>query len=223
MLAPTFPSSQVPQCRLPTRRRIIATKAAALGNRGSRAEALVKQLVDGTPHTRSTSTPTGANAGPRSPCRRSCARATGPSAACPRPLTQSPPRCRTRAAAPCQVKATGRHPRRWSRCSWTFSSPDQAALTLSRARCQPRCPNVKRRAKPQWHHAQMDLTSYKSKAQIRHVERTVDDSRSRRASSTTRPARSPWTSGSRPPTRRVSTGASPVSGSGRAERRRRRS
>ena len=122
------------------------------------------------PHTRSTSTPTGANAGPRSPCRRSCARATRPSPACPRPLTQWPPRCRTRAAAPCQVKATGRHPRRWFRCSWTSSSPDQPALTLSRARRQTRCPNVKRRAKPQWHRAQMDLTSYGSDRSCRTAE-----------------------------------------------------
>ena len=112
------------------------------------------------PRTRSTSTPTGANAGPRSPCRRSCAQATRPSPACPRPPTRWPPRCRTQAAAPCQVKATGRHPRRWCRCCWTSSSPDQAALTSSRGRCQTRCPNVKRRAKPQWHRTQMDLTSY---------------------------------------------------------------
>ena len=40
------------------------------------------------PRTRSTSTPTGADAGPGSPCQRSCARVTRPSQACPRPPTR---------------------------------------------------------------------------------------------------------------------------------------
>src|SRR6266496_3110283 len=77
--------------------------------------------------------PAGVVAGPGSPCRRSCARVSRPSPACPRPPTRSPPRCRTPAAASCQGKATGRHPRRSCRYWWSSSGRDPGRPDLVHA------------------------------------------------------------------------------------------